>query len=170
MAKEDTILFVDDQPEILSALRRCLHDAPFDVLMTTDPSEALRIVEAERPKVVVSDFYMPDMQGPELLEQARKIDPTVVPIILTGKPDLTAVITVTEQCGLYRFLIKPWDSDDLLMSLRNAILHHDLVKDRQQLLQRMKLAELGELHSIDHLRNEARAAVKSAMKSSSSGD
>ena len=83
-----SVFFVDDEPNILSALRRSLADEPYDMQTFLDPHELLERVAAERPPVVVSDFYMPAMKGPEVLKKVGEIDPYIVRMILTGQPDL----------------------------------------------------------------------------------
>ena len=133
----DSILFVDDDPSILAALRRLLLDEPYQVRTCEDPVLALDQVRAHPPTVVVADFYMPPMKGPAFLHEVRRIAPSAVRMILTWKPDLSGVLAAVQDGAVYRFLLKPWDDDDLKMSIRQAFDHHDLVAERDRLLRQL---------------------------------
>jgi DNA-binding NtrC family response regulator len=134
MSHGDSILFVDDDPAVLAALRRLMLDEPCEVRTCDNPVAALREVAARPPAVVVADFYMPPMNGPAFLHEVRRIAPAAVRMILTGKPDLIAVLAAVQDGAVYRFLLKPWDDDDLRMSIRQAFDHRRLVAERDQLL------------------------------------
>jgi DNA-binding NtrC family response regulator len=130
----DSLLFVDDDPAILGSLRRLFADLPYDVRTCSDPVAALDEVRARPPTVVVADFYMPPMNGPAFLREVRRIAPSAVRMILTGKPDLVAVLAAVQDGAVYRFLLKPWDNDDLRMSVQQAFDHFRLVAERDTLL------------------------------------
>ncbi|MFI5401581.1 MAG: response regulator [Planctomycetota bacterium] len=130
----DSLLFVDDDPAILGALRRLFLDEPYEVRTCDNPVLALDEIKARPPTVVVADFYMPPMNGPTFLREVRRIAPAAVRMILTGKPDLVAVLAAVEDGAVYRFLLKPWDNDDLKMSVRGAFDHCRLVAERDNLL------------------------------------
>jgi len=155
--ERDSILFVDDEANLLEALRRMLFEEPFEVRTCSDPRQAVVEVTANAPTVVVADFYMPGMRGPALLSRVREIDESIVRIILTGKPDVTAVLDAVQQGSVWRFILKPWDDDDLKMTLRQAIDYHHLLADRDRLLhevgqQRLTLESLEASHpGITHL-------------------
>ncbi|HEX5136405.1 MAG TPA: response regulator [Planctomycetota bacterium] len=129
----ESVLFVDDDPSILSALRRVMLDEPFEVRTCENPVHALDEVKAQPPTVVVADFYMPPMNGPAFLHEVRRLAPHAVRMILTGKPDLAAVLAAVQEGAVYRFLLKPWDDDDLRMSVRQAFDHFHLVAERDRL-------------------------------------
>ena len=130
----DSVFFVDDDPAILGALRRLLLDEPYEVRTSSDPVAALGAIRAQPPTVIVADYYMPPMNGPAFLLETRRIAPSAVRMILTGKPDLGAVVTAVQDGGVHRFLIKPWDDDDLRMTIRNAFDYYRLVSERDSLL------------------------------------
>lgn len=132
--KNFSVLFVDDEKNVLEALRRLLLDEPYDVRICSDPELALEQITAHAPEVVVADFYMPKMNGPALLRRVRDIDASIVRIVLTGKPDVTAVLDAVQEGSVYRFCLKPWDEDELKMSLRQAIDYHHLLGERNTLL------------------------------------
>jgi DNA-binding NtrC family response regulator len=130
----ESILFVDDDPLLLAALRRLLLGEPYEVRTCHDPVAALRELAVEPPTVVVADFYMPPMNGPQFLHCVRRVAPGAVRMILTGKPDLVAVLAAVQEGAVYRFLLKPWDDDDLRMSIRQAFDHHRLLAERDHLM------------------------------------
>ena len=130
----DSVFFVDDDPAILGALRRLFLDFPYEVRTCDNPVAALEEIRARPPTVVVADFYMPPMNGPAFLHEVRRIAPAAVRMILTGKPDLVAVLAAVQEGAVYRFLLKPWDNDDLRMSIHQAFDHSRLVAERDTLL------------------------------------
>jgi len=136
-----SVMFVDDEPSILSALRRLLNDEPYEIRTYESPTEALVAAEQSPPNVVVADFHMPTMNGPALLQEFRRMDENIVRIILTGKPDVTAVLDAVELGAVYRFLLKPWDEDELRVSLRRAIDHNSLLAERAKLQRRIREQE-----------------------------
>lgn len=148
------ILFVDDEPHVLTALRRTLADEPYDVHIQTDPEQALAELDSIRPAIIVSDFYMPGLSGPEFLGRVRDIDPGIIRMILTGRPDLNAVLASVQDGSIYRFLIKPWDADELRMSLRTALVHQQVLAERNSLLRAMRREERRE--RMDEVREAAK--------------
>jgi len=146
-----TVLFVDDEPSVLSALRRALSDEPYGVRICEDPRQALEEIVRDAPAVVVADFYMPQMRGPELLARVREIDSSIVRMVLTGKPDVTAVLDAVREGAIYRFLLKPWDEGELRMSIHQAIEHNRILSERAHLIakvdrQRQTLESLEKSH------------------------
>lgn len=107
-----TLLLVDDEERILRSLRM-LFFAGYNVRMATDPHEAIRILREERVHVVVSDQRMPVMQGSELLRIARETSPATMRILLTGYSDLEASIASVNEGEVFRYLMKPWDAEEV---------------------------------------------------------
>jgi len=128
-----TVLFVDDEPNILRSLRRELIDSGFNIHVRTSASEAFPVLRSGKISVVVTDLCMPDMDGIEFLEKINQINPAIVRIILTGHADLVSAMEVVNRCQLFRLLIKPWDRQELLMTLRTAVSHHRLMKEHERL-------------------------------------
>lgn len=124
-----TILCVDDEPIVLDSLREQFESQFGDELeieVAQDAAEALEIVaelldEGAIVPVVVSDHIMPGMKGDELLVRLRAILPDTRTILLTGQAGLDAVGRAVNEAGLYRYIPKPWDRDDLGMTLREAV-------------------------------------------------
>jgi len=136
--RDPTVLLVDDEKPVLNSLRRVLADEPYTVRTCMNPEEALVRIEQDPPAVVVADYYMPHMTGAQFLQKVREIDDTIVRLILTGKPDVVAVLEAVRLGSVYRFLLKPWDPDELRMSLRQALSYHRLVVGHNDLLTRLE--------------------------------
>ncbi len=107
-----TLLLIDDEERILRSLRM-LFFSGYNVRMTTDPHEAIKILREEKVHVVVSDQRMPVMQGSELLRIAREASPATMRILLTGYSDLDASIASVNEGEVFRYLMKPWDAEEV---------------------------------------------------------
>lgn len=107
-----TLLLIDDEERILRSLRM-LFFMSYNVRMTTDPQEAIRILREEKVHVIVSDQRMPTMQGSELLRIARETSPATMRILLTGYSDLDASIASVNEGEVFRYLMKPWQVEDV---------------------------------------------------------
>ena len=144
----DSVLFVDDEPQVTESILRSLHREPYHLLRATSGAQALNIL-ASTPdiSVVVSDERMPGMTGSELVSRIRAQHPTVMCMILTGQADLAAAITAINHGEIYRFLTKPCNAIDLAMAIRLALRQRLLVMKARLLLQgyRTQMATLAEL-------------------------
>ncbi|HEX7455031.1 MAG TPA: response regulator [Gallionella sp.] len=107
-----TLLLIDDEERILRSLRM-LFFISYNVRMTTDPHEAIRILREEKVHVIISDQRMPIMQGSELLRIARETSPATMRILLTGYSDLDASIASVNEGEVFRYLLKPWMVEDV---------------------------------------------------------
>jgi response regulator RpfG family c-di-GMP phosphodiesterase len=116
-----TILIVDDEPGVLNALKRTLHQEPYRVLTTTDPMEAFHLLATQPVQMVISDQRMPEMTGTELLLQVKLLYPDVVRVILTGYTDEEAIMAAINDGQVYKFLFKPWNSEALKLELYHAL-------------------------------------------------
>lgn len=121
------LLLVDDEPGILRALGRVLVDLDdLTVESVTDPREAAAILETRAPRVLLTDHLMPGMSGLELLREARRSAPDTIRILLTGRADRSHVIAAINAGGIFRFIEKPWDDDDLRSAVREALEAHEV--------------------------------------------
>jgi response regulator RpfG family c-di-GMP phosphodiesterase len=126
-----TLLLVDDEPDLLLSLEGLLRQE-FRLFTAGNGSEALRIVRTETIHVIMSDQRMPDMTGDELLAHVAKESPSTIRILLTGYADIQDVIRALNTGGLFRYLTKPWDLDELLAVLRDAVVVYSQHQNRQQ--------------------------------------
>jgi len=128
-----SILLVDDEDEIRGALARSLRREPYEIVTATSGAEALSILRQRSIDVIISDQMMPEMTGLELFKQVKTEYPHVLRIILTGYADFEIVKAAINEAEIYRFLTKPWDDDDLRLTLRNAVHRLSLERDNHQL-------------------------------------
>ena len=132
------ILLVDDESNVLSALKRSLFDELLDINTASSAEEALEIMEKVHYKVVVSDERMLGMQGSEFLAQVRANHPDTVRIMLTGHATLEAAMKAVNEGEIYRFFSKPWDDQNLKFAIRSAIEKYDLEAENRRLLATIK--------------------------------
>ncbi len=114
------ILFVDDEERILTALRGVFR-GQYQVVTAAQPLEALRLVESSSFPVVVSDQRMPGMQGVDFLRKVRDVSPGTVRILLTGYSDLASMVGSINEGEVYRFISKPWDTQEIQEVVAEAV-------------------------------------------------
>jgi diguanylate cyclase (GGDEF)-like protein len=119
-ARPRTLLLVDDEPHVLTALRRVLRREGYRIFTADSALAGLEILAREEVQVVLSDQRMPGMSGTEFLDRARRMHPDTVRLILSGYADLQSVTEAVNRGAVFRFLHKPWDEALLRQSLREA--------------------------------------------------
>lgn len=131
------VLFVDDEPNVLSAIRRTLRKQEFEVVTAESPREGLEKVRGDGPfAAVVSDMRMPDMDGAEFLSLVREINPDTVRIILSGQAELETTIAAVNNGQIFRFLTKPCAEDELTAVLDAALKQYELINVERDLLEK----------------------------------
>lgn len=129
-----TVLCVDDEPNILSALRRALRPEGWRVLTAGDGQAALELLGREPVDVLISDMRMPGMDGAALLEKVFDGWPDVARILLTGHADMSAAIAAINRGRILRYLGKPWDDAELRATVRQGLEIRELQRERARLL------------------------------------
>ena len=130
------VVLVDDDELVLSTLRALLElDGGFQVLEFTDSLRAIEELGRLPVDIVISDYLMPGMNGVDVLKKARSLQPEAMRILLTGFADKQNAIRALNEAGIYQYLEKPWDNDQLLMVLQNALREKGL---RQQLAEKIR--------------------------------
>lgn len=128
-----TVLCVDDEANILSALKRVLRTAGYCVVTAGDGAQAL-VRLAEMPiDVVVSDMRMPGMDGAALLEQVQQRWPAIPRLLLTGHADMGSTVAAINRGRIFRYLQKPWDEHELLRALAEAVERVALEREKARL-------------------------------------
>jgi putative nucleotidyltransferase with HDIG domain len=135
MRREHTVLFVDDEVNILKALQRLLRSEDMDVVCASRGSEALEILEKVRAQVVVTDQRMPEMTGVDLLSHVRERYPDVVRMMLTGYTEMNIAVEAINRGEIYRLITKPWNDDELRATIRQAFEQSDLKDEIRRLNQ-----------------------------------
>ncbi len=143
-----TVLIVDDEDIVLTSLRTLLLlDTDYNVLTYRSPLEALRAIQKQQIDAVISDFLMPELSGLQFLSEVKKLYPTAPRILLTGYADKGNAIKAINDVGLYQYIEKPWDNDNIKMVLRNGLQNKTLEETLQ-----LKIRELDEtIRSFDAL-------------------
>lgn len=113
------VLAVDDESGNLFTLQRVLRRR-YEVVMASSSAEALRILKRRDVDVLVTDYAMPEMDGRQLLEAARKRSPGLPCIFVTAYAELASVREVARENGVVKLLAKPWDAQTLLQSLAHC--------------------------------------------------
>jgi two-component system probable response regulator PhcQ len=131
---QPVVLFVDDEANVLNALRRSLRKEPYELLFAQDPKEALDILKNRDVDLVVSDHLMPAMDGLSLLKLVKKYYPKIVRVLLTGHADIQMTIAAINDGEVFRFLTKPWNDMELKVTLKNIIEFIDIRRENQVLL------------------------------------
>lgn len=129
-----TILFVDDEPNVTQALRRALGQEPYEILTANSATEALDIMADQTVDVVVSDERMPGMCGSVFLGMVRESWPDTVRIILSGQAELEDVARAVNKGEIYRFCLKPINTLDLGVTIRQALQQRRLLQQTRRLL------------------------------------
>lgn len=156
--QERTILLVDDEENILSALRRVLRRDGYRILCAGSGQAGLDILATEKVDLIMSDQRMPNMTGTEFLRIARNTSPDSVRIVLSGYTDLQSVTDAINEGAVYKFLTKPWDDEILRLSVKEA-LRHKWVQDENRMLHGMLLEVNEELAEANrHLEEQAKFA------------
>ncbi len=133
--KMHSVLFVDDEPNILNSVQRILRKAPYKVLTANSPDYALELVEQQPITLVVSDFRMPTMDGVTFLEKVQKISPDTIRMLLTGFADAESAIRAINNGQVFRYLKKPIKESELLEALLSGIHQYELVMENRRLMQ-----------------------------------
>jgi DNA-binding NtrC family response regulator len=116
-AREDRILFVDDERNVLDGYRRLLHDE-FEIETAQGGGQALAAIHRYGPyAIVISDVRMPGMNGAEFLTQVRQVAPNTVRMLLTGYRDIDQAIEAVNEGRIFRYLNKPCQKDELIAAI-----------------------------------------------------
>jgi putative nucleotidyltransferase with HDIG domain len=130
-----SVLFVDDEVNILKALQRLLRSEDMNVLCASRAEEALGMLERNEVQVVVSDQRMPEMQGVDFLSRVRDRWPDIVRMMLTGYTEMGVAVEAINRGEIYRLITKPWNDDELRATIRQAFDTGDLKTEIKRLNQ-----------------------------------
>jgi response regulator RpfG family c-di-GMP phosphodiesterase len=128
-----TLLLVDDEPGILSALRRLFRPHGYRILMAESGAAGLAILDKEAVDLIISDMRMPEMDGATFLKEARQRWPRVMRILLTGYADMTSTVAAINEGEIYRYITKPWDDNEIVTVVREATERQRLEAENQRL-------------------------------------
>ncbi len=127
------LLIVDDEEMVLTSLRSFfMLETEYEVLTFSSPAEALEAVKTQTIDLVVSDYLMPDMTGIDLLLEIKKLQPYATRILLTGYADKENAIKAINEVGLYQYVEKPWDNNELKLIIQNGLERRFLMEKLEQ--------------------------------------
>lgn len=130
------ILLVDDEQNILSALTRLLRADDREIMAAGDTHEGLEKLKAHNgADLVISDNKLPNISGLDFLIKVKQLYPDTIRILITGYPDLEGAIKAINNGQVYRFITKPWENEELKLTVRQALDYYDVLRDNRALLQ-----------------------------------
>ncbi|HYD81969.1 MAG TPA: HD domain-containing phosphohydrolase [Paucimonas sp.] len=132
-APQPRILFVDDEQNILSSLRRLFRTHGYQVLTADGGASGLEILEKEAVDLVISDMRMPQMDGAQFLEKVRERWPDTIRLLLTGYSDIQSILAAINRGEIYRYITKPWDDNDIVLVVRHALERRALEQEKRRL-------------------------------------
>jgi len=149
------ILLVDDEPNVLSSLRRVFRRENYQIETALNGKEALQLLSQNEFQLMISDFKMPHMDGAVLLKEVKKLYPEIIRIMLTGYADTDAVMGAINEGAVYKFILKPWNDDDLRVTVSLALEQFDLLKKNKKLQhenksQNKQIKKLSKLSNSDN--------------------
>jgi DNA-binding NtrC family response regulator len=143
------IMVVDDEPANLRLLVR-LFRQDYDVLTAESGEDALRLLSQHDFALLITDQRMPGMTGVELLERTATVRPHMMRIILTGYTDVDALVEAINRGQVYKYVTKPWNNDELRLTVSRALEHYETNKERHELemINQRLIARLREIQQL----------------------
>ena len=130
----DRLLFVDDEPFVLKALKRTFEMEGFEVVVAARPSEALAVLkEGKEFQVIGSDYRMPEMNGAEFLQRAREVSPQSYRLLISAVEEFGVAVEAVNRGEIHRLIPKPWDRDELIGIVRSATEDYHLRRRYQEM-------------------------------------
>ena len=136
--REFPVLYVDDEPQNLRIFELTFQ-REFNIFCAESASEGMQILNENPIALVLSDQKMPGMTGVEFLARVRGLDPTTIRMLVTAYGDAATLGEAINSGSIYRYIPKPWDPDEMRMTLRSAIETYALDRERDALLNEMTL-------------------------------
>ena len=136
--KKHTILIVDDEEMILKSICRALRNEDYRILTATNGEKGLAMLKDHEVQLVISDQRMPGMNGIDFLKRIKREYPQILTIMLTGNAEIEIAMNAINEAGVYKFILKPWDDNNLKVTIRRALETLELICERDSLLQQVK--------------------------------
>jgi len=137
--RQNPVVVVDDEPDILRAFAYNYGDE-FEVLTAESGSRGLELLQAHDPAVIVADQRMPHMNGVEFLQRSMQLRPDANRIILTGYTDVEAIVAAINSSRIFRYVTKPWESEELRLTLHRAVEMFQLTRENARLVEELRQA------------------------------
>ena len=150
------LALVDDEEMVLTSLSSFLTlETDYEVLSFDAPDKALAAVREKTIDLVISDYLMPEMTGIEFLLEVKKLQPFATRILLTGYADKENAIRAINDVGLYQYIEKPWDNENLKLVIQNGL-------ERRFLMEQLE-AKIHEVQSVQQNLQDIQAQIIKAF-------
>lgn len=137
-----SLLIVDDDKNLLQSMKRALKRENYRLYFAENGRSALERLDSIQVDMVISDYQMPGMDGVRLLQEIKARYPEVLTIMMTGLEDLEVAVKAINKAGVYKFITKPWDNEDLRITVRRALESLQVIRERDRLLQKIKARDV----------------------------
>lgn len=140
---ENKILVVDDEENIIKAIRRTFIDDPVEIIGATSGVDGLKVLsEDDEIELVISDYKMPQMNGIEFLSRVQQNYPNILTIILTAYGDIETAMRAINEIGAYKFILKPWNDSEMRITVKRALELDKILKERNLLQRTVKRQDI----------------------------
>ncbi len=146
------LLIVDDEADVLMVLQELFSSRGYEISRAADGKEALDLLQDLKPDLILADYQMPGLNGIELFKAVQTICPEAIRILLTAHGDLSVAIAAINEADVYKFITKPWNNNDLIMTVRRALEHYDLIRQNRAFADTLELMVEENTQEIEHLR------------------
>jgi two-component system NtrC family sensor kinase len=155
MEEKVRILCVDDEVNVLNSIRRLFIDEDYEILSATSGEDGLAILKgSSHVRLVIADYRMPGMNGVDFLKEVCAVWPETVRIILSGYADTASIVSAINDGQIYKFIPKPWNDDELKVTVANALGRDSLHRRNAELAEELRRA------------NDELAALKESVEKS----
>ncbi|MBD3225564.1 MAG: response regulator [Caldithrix sp.] len=159
MDKQESLLAVDDQTQILNTLSR-MFKTRYQVFTASSGEKGLQILKEHNIAVIISDQRMPEMDGVTFLSKAMEIQPKAIRLLITGYSDIDATIEAVNQAKIFQYIAKPFEPDELIQIIDTAIHHYRLQRENETLQARLQEAN----RKLNREKNELQKQVEQELK------
>jgi DNA-binding NtrC family response regulator len=133
------VLYIDDEVNNLNSFKAAFR-RDFEIFTASSAREGRKILDTQEIGVIITDQRMPGMTGIEFLESILPVYPDTIRILLTGFSDINAVMDAINRGQVYKYLVKPWQNDELKMYIENALEIYNLRKENKELARKLNAA------------------------------
>ena len=140
MTEDYTILIVDDDPGVLLALRQTFAREGYTVFAANDGPEAIEFARETPPDLILCDYAMPQMNGVEVFQAMSELCPDAIRFLVTGQAELGVAMNAINEGGVYKFVLKPWNTKDIVVMVRRALEHYQLIQEGRTLVEMLEMA------------------------------
>ncbi len=144
------VLYIDDEINNLNSFKAAFR-RDFEIFVAQSAREGRKILDTNEIGVIITDQRMPGMTGIEFLESILTVYPDTIRILLTGFSDMNAVMDAINRGQVYKYLVKPWQNEELRLYIQNALEIYNLRKENKELAYKLQVANM-ELERLNKLK------------------